>query len=65
MAEADVFPKHPVSLDDKYLAEHGHAYMTGTQALVLLTLLQQRRDHAQGFILLALSPAIEAPPWVG
>lgn len=48
MAEADVFPKHPVSLDDKYLAEHGHAYMTGTQALVLLTLLKQRRDQAAG-----------------
>ncbi len=37
-----------VSLDDKYLLEEGRAYLTGTQALVRLPLVQRRRDAAAG-----------------
>ena len=44
-----------VSLDDKYVLDHGRALMSGVQALVRLPLLQQRRDamaglHTAGFI---------------
>ncbi|MFO1196986.1 MAG: indolepyruvate ferredoxin oxidoreductase family protein [Burkholderiaceae bacterium] len=37
-----------VTLDDKYDAEGGPVYMTGTQALVRLPLEQRRRDLAAG-----------------
>ena len=37
-----------ISLDDKYLLAHGRAYMTGTQALVRLPMLQRQRDLANG-----------------
>jgi indolepyruvate ferredoxin oxidoreductase len=37
-----------VKLDDKYTALSGSVYLTGTQALVLLPLLQRRRDLAAG-----------------
>jgi indolepyruvate ferredoxin oxidoreductase len=37
-----------VKLDDKYTAFSGSVYLTGTQALVLLPLLQRRRDLASG-----------------
>jgi indolepyruvate ferredoxin oxidoreductase len=37
-----------VKLDDKYTALDGSIYLTGTQALVLLPLLQRRRDLAAG-----------------
>jgi indolepyruvate ferredoxin oxidoreductase len=37
-----------VKLDDKYTLTHGSIYITGTQALVLLPLLQRRRDVAFG-----------------
>lgn len=37
-----------VDLDDKYLAEGGRIYLTGTQALVRLPLEQRRRDMAAG-----------------
>ena len=36
------------SLDDKYAALAGRAYMTGTQALVRLPLMQSLRDRAAG-----------------
>jgi indolepyruvate ferredoxin oxidoreductase len=38
----------PISLDDKYLLDHGRAYMTGTQALVRLPMIQRQRDLAAG-----------------
>jgi len=38
----------PVSLDDKYDLERGRVYLTGTQALVRLLLMQRRRDRAAG-----------------
>ena len=36
------------SLDDKYTAETGSVFMTGTQALVRLPMAQMRRDRTQG-----------------
>jgi len=37
-----------VSLDDKYTLDSGRAYLTGSQALVRLPLMQRRRDVAAG-----------------
>ncbi|MFT3802559.1 MAG: indolepyruvate ferredoxin oxidoreductase family protein [Burkholderiaceae bacterium] len=37
-----------VSLDDKYTLERGRAFMSGTQALVRLPMLQRERDRRQG-----------------
>jgi indolepyruvate ferredoxin oxidoreductase len=37
-----------VSLDDKYTLEKGRVYMSGTQALVRLALLQKERDRRAG-----------------
>ena len=37
-----------VTLDDKYALEKGRIYLTGTQALVRLPLLQRQRDVAAG-----------------
>ncbi len=49
MANAASAPKLlDVSLDDKYTAESGYVFMTGTQALVRLPMEQHRRDKAAG-----------------
>ncbi len=40
--------KASVSLDDKYQLSEDRIYLTGTQALVRLALMQARRDRAQG-----------------
>ncbi|MCH7554929.1 MAG: indolepyruvate ferredoxin oxidoreductase family protein, partial [Proteobacteria bacterium] len=37
-----------VSLDDKYTLDSGRVYLTGTQALVRLPIMQRRRDAAAG-----------------
>ncbi|MBV9861594.1 MAG: indolepyruvate ferredoxin oxidoreductase family protein [Alphaproteobacteria bacterium] len=37
-----------VTLDDKYALERGRVYLTGTQALVRLPILQRQRDAAAG-----------------
>ncbi len=37
-----------VSLEDKYALESGRVYLTGTQALVRLPMMQRRRDEAAG-----------------
>ena len=37
-----------VTLDDKYVSDHGRIYLTGIQALVRLALVQRRRDLAAG-----------------
>src|SRR5690349_17309479 len=37
-----------VSLEDKYTLERGRIYISGTQALVRLPMLQQERDRAAG-----------------
>jgi indolepyruvate ferredoxin oxidoreductase len=38
-----------VSLDDKYTQQEGRIFITGTQALVRLPLMQHLRDKAEGF----------------
>ena len=47
---APVDPKllESVSLDDKYTHDSGTTFMTGTQALVRLPMLQRQRDAAAG-----------------
>ncbi len=40
--------QHVVTLDDKYTLSHGHAYLTGTQALLRLLITQRLRDGAAG-----------------
>jgi indolepyruvate ferredoxin oxidoreductase len=37
-----------VTLDDKYVLESGRVYLTGTQALVRLPMMQRQRDRAAG-----------------
>jgi indolepyruvate ferredoxin oxidoreductase len=37
-----------VTLDDKYVLERGRVYLTGTQALVRLPMMQRQRDAAVG-----------------
>ena len=37
-----------VTLDDKYALERGRVYLTGTQALVRLPMMQRQRDAAAG-----------------
>ena len=39
---------HDVSLDDKYTLNEGRIYLSGTQALVRLPMLQKARDEAAG-----------------
>lgn len=39
---------HAVTLDDKYVLEKGRVYLTGTQALVRLPLMQKARDRRAG-----------------
>ena len=47
---APVDPKllEAVSLEDKYTLDSGSAFMTGTQALVRLPMLQKKRDAFAG-----------------
>ncbi|MEQ9448957.1 MAG: hypothetical protein RLN70_08630, partial [Rhodospirillaceae bacterium] len=37
-----------VTLDDEYTLESGRVFLTGTQALVRLPMMQHRRDEAAG-----------------
>lgn len=39
---------HPISLDDKFALAQGHAFMTGTQAIVRLAMLQHQADQEAG-----------------
>jgi indolepyruvate ferredoxin oxidoreductase len=39
---------HEISLDDKYTLERGRAFMTGTQALIRLPMMQRERDLKAG-----------------
>src|SRR4051812_27381961 len=41
-------PPHEISLDDKWTLERGRAFMTGTQALVRLPMMQRERDLKEG-----------------
>src|SRR3954469_10986317 len=38
----------PISLEDKYTLASGRVYLTGTQALVRLAMIQRERDLAAG-----------------
>jgi indolepyruvate ferredoxin oxidoreductase len=37
-----------ISLDDKYTLEQGRVFLTGTQALIRVTMMQRERDRAAG-----------------
>jgi len=37
-----------VTLDDKYILQSGRVFLTGTQALVRLPIMQHLRDRAAG-----------------
>ena len=41
-----------VTLDDKYVLESGRVYLTGTQPLVRLPMMQRQRDLAAGLSLI-------------
>ncbi len=41
-------PAHEISLNDKWTLERGRAFMTGTQALIRLPMMQHERDVAAG-----------------
>lgn len=41
-------PPESISLDDKYTLERGRVFMTGTQALIRLPMMQRQRDLAAG-----------------
>src|SRR6188768_4158013 len=38
----------PVTLEDKYTLDSGRIFLTGTQALVRLAMMQRQRDQAAG-----------------
>ncbi|WP_059413788.1 indolepyruvate ferredoxin oxidoreductase family protein [Cupriavidus basilensis] len=46
--QAELASLETVSLDDKYTLEKGRVYLSGTQALVRLPMLQKARDRAAG-----------------
>jgi indolepyruvate ferredoxin oxidoreductase len=41
-------PQRPISLDDKYTLNRGRIFLSGTQALVRLPMMQRERDLAAG-----------------
>jgi indolepyruvate ferredoxin oxidoreductase len=41
-------PSHEITLDDKWTLERGKAFMTGTQALIRLPMIQRERDLKAG-----------------
>lgn len=43
-----MLPPEAISLDDKYTLGRGRVFMTGTQALIRLTMLQRQRDQQAG-----------------
>jgi indolepyruvate ferredoxin oxidoreductase len=47
-AEQQALVDQSISLDDKYTLERGHAFMTGTQALIRLMMLQRQADEKAG-----------------
>lgn len=48
MSAATYTDLNQVTIDDKYTLTQGHAYMSGTQALVRLPMMQKMRDKAAG-----------------
>src|SRR6185369_11271140 len=49
MAPAHSAALRDVTLDDKYALDSGRVFLTGTQALVRLLILQRQRDALAGF----------------
>src|SRR5450830_708382 len=47
-AQLDPQPSQDISLNDKWTLERGRAFMTGTQALVRLPMMQHERDVQAG-----------------
>ncbi|MFL6710181.1 MAG: indolepyruvate ferredoxin oxidoreductase family protein [Massilia sp.] len=47
-SQLDPQPSQEISLNDKWTLERGRAFMTGTQALVRLPMMQQERDAKAG-----------------
>jgi indolepyruvate ferredoxin oxidoreductase len=47
-SQLDPQPSHEISLDDKWTLERGRAFMTGTQALIRLPMMQRERDLKAG-----------------
>jgi indolepyruvate ferredoxin oxidoreductase len=47
-SQLEPLPPHEITLDDKWTLERGRAFMTGTQALIRLPMLQRERDLAAG-----------------
>jgi indolepyruvate ferredoxin oxidoreductase len=47
-SQLDPHPQHDITLDDKWTLERGRAFMTGTQALIRLPMLQRERDLKAG-----------------
>jgi indolepyruvate ferredoxin oxidoreductase len=54
-----------VSLDDKYVADHGRALMSGVQALVRLVLEQRQLDQARGLDTRAFISGYQGSPLGG
>jgi len=52
-----------VTLDDKWTLDKGRAYMSGTQALIRLAMLQRQRDQLVGLIPPVSLADIAAHPW--
>ncbi|MFL6672117.1 MAG: indolepyruvate ferredoxin oxidoreductase family protein [Massilia sp.] len=47
-SQLDPQPQHDITLDDKWTLERGRAFLTGTQALIRLPMLQRERDLKAG-----------------
>ncbi len=48
LSPQDLLQPEAISLDDKYTRERGRVFLTGTQALIRLPMLQRQRDLAAG-----------------
>jgi indolepyruvate ferredoxin oxidoreductase len=56
---------HPVSLEDKYILDSGRIYLTGTQALVRLPMIQRARDEVAGLNTAGFISGYRGSRWVG
>ncbi len=54
-----------VTLDDKWTLDRGRAYMSGTQALIRLMMLQHQRDQLAGLNTAGFINGYRGSPWAG
>ena len=54
-----------VTIDDKYSLDRGRAFMSGTQALVRLPMLQRERDRAAGLNTAGFVSGFQGSPLLG